>query len=87
MVKAALVADDLPVAEDLTVLMLRVVLMLHVEIRKAIARDDQQQNRLQFGSASGMRPLAGTLRFFQSAVMLKSGVTGRAKHQCRSSFV
>ena len=72
MVKVALVADDLPVPDDL------VVLMLLVEIRKAIARDDQQQNRLQFGSASGMRELAGTLRFFQSTVRLKSRVTGEA---------
>ena len=37
-VKAVLVADDLPLADDL------VVLMLRVEIRKALARDDLQLN-------------------------------------------
>ena len=43
-VKVALVADALPVADDL------MVLMLQAEIRKAIARDDQQRNRLQLKS-------------------------------------
>lgn len=37
-VKVALVADALPVADDL------VVLMLQAEVRKVLARDDQQPN-------------------------------------------
>ena len=44
MAKVVLIEEALPVAGDL------VVLMFQVEIRKAIARNDQQQNRLQFKS-------------------------------------